>query len=153
MWLCHPCPLPLSVWQSEIAIDNRDGIRPNWLNPIVLPWQSRWNRRFDRIIGNTGRRCITKLLSSRIGFKVGPYNFLTGNRYTFVFIPPPAREAAELLPQLLIPLLVIVLALNLLNSNRLLGNSKRTIKGNLPAVSFVGAIYTISFPNGLNKAF
>ena len=53
MRLRHPCPLPLSVWQSEIAIDNRDGIRPNRLNPIVLPWQSRWNRRFDRIIGNT----------------------------------------------------------------------------------------------------
>ena len=54
MRLRHPYPLPLSVWQSEIAIDNRDRIRPNRLNPIVLPWQSRWNRRFDRIIGNTG---------------------------------------------------------------------------------------------------
>src|SRR6266702_401987 len=53
MRLRHPCPLPLSAWQSEIAIGNRDGIRPNRLNPIVLPWQSRWNRRFDRIIGNT----------------------------------------------------------------------------------------------------
>ena len=53
MQLYYPCPLPLSVWQSEIAIDNRDGIRPNQLNPIVLLWQSRWNRRFDRIIGNT----------------------------------------------------------------------------------------------------
>ena len=49
--------------------------------------------------------------------------------------------------------MVIILTLNLLNSNRLLGNSKRTIKGNLLAVSFVGAIYTISFPNGLNEAF
>ena len=36
--------------------------------------------------------------------------------------------------------MVIVLALNLLNSNRLLGDSKRTIEGNLPAVSFVRAI-------------
>ena len=43
--------------------------------------------------------------------------------------------------------MVIVLALNLLDSNRLLGDSKRTIEGNLPAVSFVGAICTISFPN------
>ena len=58
MRLRHPCPLPLSVWQSEIAIGNRDGIRPNRLNPIVLPWQSRWNRRFDRIIGNTVLICI-----------------------------------------------------------------------------------------------
>ena len=49
--------------------------------------------------------------------------------------------------------MVIMLALNLLNSNRLLGNSKRMIKGNLPAVSFVGAICTISFLNGLNEAF
>ena len=36
--------------------------------------------------------------------------------------------------------MVIVLALNLLNSNRLLGDSKRTIEGNLPAVNFVRAI-------------
>jgi hypothetical protein len=67
MWLRHPCSILLSVWQSEIAIGNRDGIRPNRLNPIVLPWQSRWNRRFDRIIGNTawGHQCEqTKWLAS-----------------------------------------------------------------------------------------
>ena len=55
--------------------------------------------------------------------------------------------------QLLIPLLVIVLTLNLLNSNRLLSDSKCIIKGNLLAVSFVEAICAISFPNGLNEAF
>ena len=49
--------------------------------------------------------------------------------------------------------MVIMLAFNLLNSNRLLGNSKRIIKGNLLAVSFVRAIYIISFLNGLNEAF
>jgi len=49
--------------------------------------------------------------------------------------------------------MVIVLALNLLKSNRLLGNSKRTIKSNLPAVRFVRAIYAKFFLNGLNKAF
>ena len=54
MRLRHPCSLPLLVWQSEIAIDNRDRIRPNRLNPIMLLWQSQWNWRFDRIIGNTG---------------------------------------------------------------------------------------------------
>ena len=45
-----------------------------------------------------------------------------------------------------------MLTLNLLNSNRLLGDSKRTIKGDFLAISFVRAIYAISFPNGLNKA-
>ena len=45
-----------------------------------------------------------------------------------------------------------MLALNLLNSNRLLGNSKRIIKGDFLADSFIRAICVISFPNGLNKA-
>ena len=54
MRLRHPCYLPLLVWQSEIAIDNRDRIRPNRLNPIMLLWQSQWDWRFDRIIRNTG---------------------------------------------------------------------------------------------------
>ena len=49
--------------------------------------------------------------------------------------------------------MVIVLALNLLNSNRLLGDSKRIIKGNLPAVNFIRAICTIFFLNSLKEAF
>ena len=49
--------------------------------------------------------------------------------------------------------MVIVLALNLLNSNRLLGDSKCIIKGNLLAVSFIGAICVISFLNGFKEAF
>jgi hypothetical protein len=85
-------------------------------------------------------------------FKVGLYNFLTSNRYTFSFILPPTREAIELYPHLLIPLIVIMLTLNLPNSKGLLGNSNCTSKSNLPAVSFVRAIYAISFINGLNKA-
>jgi len=87
-----------------------------------------------------------------MGFKVGLYNFLTGNRYAFSFILPPAREAIELHLHLPIPLMVIMLALNLLKSNRLLGNSNYISKSNLPAVSFVRAICAISFINGLNKA-
>src|SRR6266581_1475838 len=69
MRLRHPCPLPLSAWQSEIAIGNRDGIRPNRLNLIVLPWQSRWNRRFDRIIGNTVN--ITQTGAVNVQFGIG----------------------------------------------------------------------------------
>jgi len=87
-----------------------------------------------------------------MGFKVGLYNFLTSNRYAFSFVPPPAREAVELYLHLLIPLMVIVLALNLLKSNRLLGNGNCTRKSNLQAVSFVRAIYAIFFINGLNEA-
>jgi len=87
-----------------------------------------------------------------MGFKVGLYNFLTSNRYAFGFILPPARKAVELHLHLPIPLMVIILTLNLLKSNRLLGNSNYTNKSNLPAVSFIRAIYTISFINGLNKA-
>ena len=49
--------------------------------------------------------------------------------------------------------MVILFTLNLLKSNRLLGNSKYIIKSNLPAVRFVRAIYIKSFLNGLNKAF
>ena len=38
-----------------------------------------------------------KLLSGRIGFKVGLYNFLTGNRYAFIFGLPLARKAVKVL--------------------------------------------------------
>jgi len=44
-----------------------------------------------------------------------------------------------------------MLAFNLLNSNKLLGNSKRITKGNLLAVSFVGAIYKYSFQTALTR--
>jgi len=57
-----------------------------------------------------------------MGFKVGLYNFLNSNRYAFGFVLPLAREAVKLYLYLLIPLLVVMLALNLLNSKGLLGN-------------------------------
>ena len=87
-----------------------------------------------------------------MGFKVGLYNFFTSNRYAFSFISPPAREAAKLYLYLLIPLLVVMLALNLPNSKGLLGNNNFTSESNLPAISFVKVICAISFINGLNKA-
>ena len=87
-----------------------------------------------------------------MGFKVGLYNFLTSNRHAFSFVLPLAREAVELYLYLLIPLIVIILTFNLPKSNRLLGNSIYTSKSNLLAVSFVRAIYAISFINGLNEA-
>ena len=85
-------------------------------------------------------------------FKVGLYNFLTGNRYAFGFVLPLTREAAELYSHLPIPLVVIMLALNLPDSKGLLGNSNYISKSNLPAVSFVRAICVISFINGFNEA-
>ena len=85
-------------------------------------------------------------------FKVGLYNFLTSNRYTFSFVLPLTKKAVELYLHLLIPLIVIMLTLNLPNSKGLLGNSNYTSKSNLLAVSFIRAIYAISFINGLNEA-
>ena len=49
--------------------------------------------------------------------------------------------------------MVIILALNLLDSNKLLGDSKCIIEGNFLAINFVGVICAISFLNSFNKAF